>query len=178
MDSVTVLATNIFSVGTLFLQAAVVAVLGARIGRRYIPVSGRFLEMLAKIAVPVSTILALGGVGGSVYYSEIAGFSPCILCLYQRTILIMLLGLLILIGAWGRNRLTRAALLFSGVGALVSAYHYAIQFFGISAICSYGVASCSSRYVFTFGYITLPLMSFTIFAVIALLLLMRRGSAT
>jgi disulfide bond formation protein DsbB len=104
---------------------------------------------------------------GSLYYSEIVGFVPCTLCWYQR-ILMYPITLLALVGILTRDdNLAHYVLPLSVLGMGLSAYHYLIQVgvFPHSPACSVGVP-CGLRYVNYLGFITIPLMALTGFAII------------
>jgi disulfide bond formation protein DsbB len=104
---------------------------------------------------------------GSLYYSEIVGFVPCTLCWYQR-ILMYPITLLALVGILTRDdNLSSYVLPLSGLGIVLSSYHYLIQLGVIShsPVCSVGVP-CDLRYVNHLGFVTIPLMALTAFVVI------------
>src|SRR5579859_2546202 len=44
-------------------------------------------EFFGERAVFFSFLVALAGVGGSLFYADIAGFQPCLLCWWQRIFL-------------------------------------------------------------------------------------------
>jgi disulfide bond formation protein DsbB len=104
---------------------------------------------------------------GSLYYSEIRGFIPCTLCWYQRILMYPLI-LVTLVGILTRDpRLPYYVLPLALVGLGLSTYHYLIQL-GIierTAACAVGVP-CNARYVNYFGFVTIPLMAATAFAII------------
>src|SRR3989338_4029041 len=55
-----------------------------------------FFDFVARRALPLSFLVALAAVAGSLFYSEIAGFEPCKLCWFQRIFMypqVVLLGL-------------------------------------------------------------------------------------
>lgn len=117
---------------------------------------------------------------GSLYYSYIIGFEPCVLCWYQRIFmfpLVFILGL----SLWRRDESgTDYALMLGGVGTLIAAYHVSLQFIGSSPFlpCSAEGVSCLKLYVLEFGYISIPVMSLTIFAWVMLVLIARRHFLT
>jgi disulfide bond formation protein DsbB len=117
--------------------------------------------------------IALTALLGSLYYGEIAGFVPCILCWYQR-ILMYPLALILLVGILKHDEgVFDYALPFSVLGMGVSTYHYLIQLHVIahSAVCS--VASpCDVRDVNYLGFVTIPLMSLAAFTAITALMAM------
>ena len=57
------------------------------------------------------------------------------------------------------------------IGAGIAIYHIilpALEKYGVACVTTSGV-SCTKLYVFAFGYITIPVMSLTIFAILILL---------
>jgi disulfide bond formation protein DsbB len=111
--------------------------------------------------------VALTATLGSLYYSEIAGFVPCTLCWYQR-ILMYPLAVITLVGILRRDPgLAAYVLPLSIAGSGVSAYHYLIQvgIMGHPAACTVGIP-CGLRYVNYLGFVTIPLMALTAFALI------------
>lgn len=74
------------------------------------------------------------------------------------------------------ERLAEYILLLSVVGILIAADHVYLQAGGNSIIpCGAdGVSSCGQRYVWEFGYIGIPMMSFTGFAVLIVLMSIQR----
>lgn len=171
----------VFGSLTIFAQASVLALLLAwAIGK-----PAWLLAFVRMRAVRIAFIAALLAMLGSLSYSEILGYDPCKLCWIQRILMypqVLLLGLAL----WGQHRGSRAlldsSLILSGLGLVVSGYHYLLQL-GIApalpcAAVGYS-AACSQRFVLQFGYITLPLMAFSAFLLIAVsLAYLRRRSDT
>ncbi len=170
----TAIATQILSVLTILAQAISVFLLVALLARR------RFapqLKFFGDNAIIFSFVAALIAMSGSLFYSEVAGYAPCTLCWYQRILMypqVFLLGLALL----RKSRdIIPYALLLSGIGAVIAGYHYLLQI-GIApelpcAATGYS-AACSQRFILTFGYITIPMMAFSAFALIVLLMLVSR----
>lgn len=110
--------------------------------------------------------VALVATLGSLYYSEIKGYTPCLYCWYQRILMypIVLIAGIALFQKNSRIALTTAV--FSLLGGLLSAYHYATQkisFFQEHAgTC--GDVPCTAQYVNYLGFITIPFMAFVAFA--------------
>lgn len=112
---------------------------------------------------------------GSLYFSEIAGFIPCTLCWYQR-ILMYPLTLITLVGIIEKDEfLPFYVLPLSIIGMGVSGYHVLVQkgMFSNAASCTVGVP-CSLSYVNYLGFITIPVMAFTAFLLITILMLITR----
>lgn len=129
-------------------------------------------DAVQDLALYGAWVVAIAATLGSLYYSEVRQFVPCTLCWYQRILMYPLVWLLGL-AAWRRDaRVVGYALPFAGLGAVVAAFHVAEQkipgFGGIGA-CNAGVP-CSAAYVEYAGFVTIPVMAFTAFAVIGVAL--------
>jgi hypothetical protein len=109
------------------------------------------------LAFGVATVATLG----SLYYSEIAGFTPCKLCWYQR-IAMYPLTIVLGVAALRRDHSVRFTVVpIAVIGALIAAYHAWIQAFpptGGSAFCTADVP-CTDRFVWEFGFVSLPFMA-------------------
>ena len=107
---------------------------------------------------------------GSLYFSEIRHLPACILCWYQRIVMypqVLILGTGIV---REDKNIIWYALPLSIIGALVAAYHTALQYGWLpesAATCSAGI-SCTEVQIALFGFITIPLMSFVGFIIISL----------
>lgn len=120
-----------------------------------------------------SWTISLVATSGSLYYSEIRHFAPCVLCWYQR-ILMYPLVFIIMIGILRKDQGLRLYVLpMSILGLVVSSYHILLER-GILpetvAPCTLGV-SCTIKYTGYFGFVTIPVMSFVAFLLITLCML-------
>jgi len=69
-------------------------------------------------------ILAAGATLGSLFFSEVMGLKPCVLCWYQRIFMYPLVVIL-LVGMFPLdNRVVRYALPLAVIGWLFAIYHY------------------------------------------------------
>ncbi len=126
---------------------------------------------LSRQAVWLAWFTAAVATGGSLFFSQVAHFTPCQLCWYQR-IAMYPLAMILLVGALLRDRrVPLYAAVFPLVGAAISAYHIYIEVNPEkeSASCRAGVP-CSTRWIDDFGYVTIPVMALSAFALIAVLL--------
>lgn len=134
------------------------------------PVGGR--DTLAYLAWAV----ALLATAGSLFFSEVMGLPPCVLCWYQRVAMYPLV-LIIATGIVTRDARMRAyALPLSLAGLVVSVYHNLLYYGFIPETltpCSQG-ASCTERQIEWLGFVTIPLMGLASFAVVALCLFFYR----
>lgn len=103
-------------------------------------------------------VVAAIGTGGSLFFSEIAGFIPCDLCWFQRICMYPLSLLLLFAAAHGDYRFARYLLPLPLVGACVSVYHILVENQVVSepAACKFGGAGCAVKWINEFGYVTIP----------------------
>lgn len=114
---------------------------------------------------------------GSLFFSSVMEFAPCVLCWYQR---ICLFPLVLILGAGllsFDNNIVKYSLPLAAAGWLTALYH-TLLYSGIipESIqpCTQGV-SCTEEYIDLFGFITIPMLSLLSFsAIIALLLILQR----
>ena len=127
-------------------------------------------RFLARHAVPFAFAVSFAAFLGSIFYSEIAGFPPCALCWLQRAFMypqVLLLGVALL---RHDRRILDYVLILSFAGAALAGYNQYLQFGGIPLVpCGIapGTVSCSQRFFLEFGYVTIPMMSLTAFALVA-----------
>lgn len=131
-----------------------------------------FVKNILYIAWLQSIVATLG----SLYYSEIRHYTPCILCWYQRILMYPLI-IIIAVGILRKDKhLYQYVLPMSILGWSIALYHILLQK-GILpeglAPCALG-ASCTVKYTGYFGFITIPVMSFTAFTVITVCMLLYR----
>jgi disulfide bond formation protein DsbB len=162
----------VISLGAIGAQALIVAIIISRIFKA----DWSFIRFVKKQGVLLAFLTALGGMLFSLVYSDIIGFAPCELCLIQRFFLypqVLILGFML----WRESlALRRMALVVSSIGLLVGLYHYYGQMFNADALaaCETTGVSCAKIPFVEFGYITIPLLSITAFALIIALLLPER----
>ncbi|MGD9563597.1 MAG: disulfide oxidoreductase [Pyrinomonadaceae bacterium] len=120
--------------------------------------------------------LALLSTAGSLFFSEVMGLAPCVLCWYQR---IAMYPLVIIIGIGivsNDTKWKRYALPLSLIGLGIAVYHNLIYYGVIPESltpCTQGV-SCSERQLEWLGFITIPLMGLLSFLLISALVLAYR----
>lgn len=101
---------------------------------------------------------------GSLYYSEIVGYTPCTLCWYQR-IAMYSLAIISFVAVVRKNgeTLRQYSLVLAVIGAAISTYHTWLQAFPrVTSFCSTD-APCSERHVWEFGFVSIPLMALAAF---------------
>lgn len=103
----------------------------------------------------------------SIFYSEVAGFAPCSLCWIQRIFMFPLPFILLFAWIRGSRRTEGIALFIALIGSAIAAYNWYVQAGGNAFIpCPSNGESCASIFFTMFGYVTIPVMSLTAFALI------------
>jgi disulfide bond formation protein DsbB len=127
---------------------------------------------LRRVALPLAWVVAVVTTLGSLYMSEVAHFTPCALCWYQR-IAMYPLALMLGIATFRRDPSIRLYVIAQcAVGGVIALYHSYIQAFPPDRGTSFCTteAPCTTKYVWELGFISLPLMALTAFALIATLM--------
>jgi disulfide bond formation protein DsbB len=171
----TVSTLNYFlALGTIGMQVLTVVLLGLYF---YAP-GGSLGVLVSRFGVHISLALTFAASVLTLVYSEVFGFVPCGLCWLQRVFLypqVLLLGMAL----WKKDvRVADYSIGLSILGALVALYQHYIQMGGAEFInCPVAGADCAKRILFEFGYITFPLMSFSAFALLIVIMLFVRKRA-
>lgn len=156
------------AIGTIVLQIFFVGILFA-----WIVNIRPVLEYIKKHGDLLVCLLSLGSIIGSLLYSLVLSFPPCDLCWYQR---IALYPLAVIFGYSYIKKIDLfliPGIILSSIGVIIAFWHNALFWFNASTTpCGTGV-SCLLEYVREFGYITIPVMSLTMAALITLILAIR-----
>ena len=124
----------------------------------------------------VSWGIALIATMGSLYFSEIKGYTPCLLCWYQRLFMYPLIIILGAAAVKGYYKIANYVLPITIVGGSISLYHYLYEKTNLfksetgGAFC--GRVPCDIEYINWFGFITIPFLALTAFVLIAMLQLL------
>ena len=164
------LVTNVASFMTVLFDAVIVilfVILITPLKRR--GAGKKIAEFVGERAILLGFLAALAATAGSLFYSEIAGFEPCLLCWWQR-IFLYPQAILLLIALIKKDENARLhSIVLSAIGAVIAVYHTFIQL-GANPLlpCSATGPSCTFVYFLEYGYVTIPTMSLTVFALILL----------
>ena len=172
------LAITFFTFLTLLANAATLGLAGtagaARLTGR--PAARRAWARLhrevAGGAVGLAWLVAAVAMSGSLYFSEVAGFTPCHLCWAQRACMYPLVALLAVAGVTRRPAWRALSLGLATVGAGIAVYHVLVERFPTleSGTCD-PTNPCSLVWFERYGFVTLPYMALSGFALIGALLL-------
>lgn len=127
---------------------------------------------------PITFLLSVIGMTGSLYFSDFLQYAPCVLCWYQRITLYPIVAIS-LVSMWRNDWKAYTYILpLSIIGMLIAAYHtfiyYAVNWgFRPDLVipCQQGV-SCTSNYLELFGFVSIPLMSFLAHLAITILMVL------
>lgn len=124
-----------------------------------------------QVIVFLSWLLALTSTAGSLFFSEVMMFPPCVLCWYQRMAMYPLVIIFFVGSFQGLRVTTYFSLPFVGIGWLVSIFHNLLHWGVIpesASPCIKGV-SCSTVFLNWFGFVTIPLLALTSFSLLGIL---------
>jgi disulfide bond formation protein DsbB len=113
--------------------------------------------------------------GGSLFFSEIANFVPCELCWYQRICMYPLSILTLLMALASDHRAARYLLPLPVVGAGISVYHLLVENAVVSQSQGCLISApggCATKWINEYGYMTIPTLALTGFALTFVFLLM------
>ena len=119
-------------------------------------------------------LIACASTLGALFFGEVMKLPPCSMCWYQRIFMFPLV-LILPFGLFPFDRnVVRSVLSLVGVGGLLAAAHVLL----VEGIIPEGIAPCrqgvpcSETVIEWFGFVTIPLLSFLAFAMIAVLLVL------
>ncbi len=160
--------STILALATIALQIGIVVLIIGWV------IKAPFVSTVARHAGVLIGTIFVGGVIGSFIYQYGFGYEPCLLCWYQR-IFIIPIAILAWTAKLRTSRILQTQLLIlSALGLLIALFHVYIDISPTAAdVCGAG-PSCLIRYVYEFGYITIPVMSATTLGAGFLLALLAR----
>lgn len=155
------------------LTLGLIAYLVVALLRRQVPAVVR-----QDLALPLATLIAFSATAGSLFFSEVANYTPCVLCWYQR---IAMYPLVIVCGVAALRRdfnVFKTVLPITVIGASVSIWHIMIeQRPALGGMCD-PQAPCALKWINEFGFLTLPTMALIAFVAISLLVIAARQPNT
>jgi disulfide bond formation protein DsbB len=118
---------------------------------------------VAGLLIFVSTAMAL-------VYSEVFGLVPCGLCWLERIFLFPQLILIAVAFYYKDTAFPRYGIALSVLGFTISLYHHIIQMTGNELVpCLASSGDCTRRYLFEYGFMTLPLLGAITFGFLIIL---------
>lgn len=122
-----------------------------------------------EIFLSVALIQALIATLGSLFFSEVLKYPPCVLCWYQRICMYPLV-LLLTVGLIRKDKnISVYTLPLSILGFCIALYHN-LRYYNILPesiqFCQAGL-SCTTKYITWFGFLSIPLLSLIAFIIIS-----------
>lgn len=160
----TLIFNKLASIGSLALFAAAIFILIQILIAKNTPT----LRFLKRYALHAISILCVSSLLLALVYSEIIGYPPCSLCWIIRIIFLAIL----ILSLWSlikkNKKIVPAIIFFSIVGTLVALYATVTNYIGFSPIPCGTEVSCLTRYVYEFGFVTIPLMALAVFLLVTI----------
>ncbi len=178
----TFVVVNAFSVLTVVGQLIALIVLMILLKEFFAKSETKLGKWIVKHGMPLMLLGAFLATVGSLFFSDIAGWTPCKDCWLQRIVMYPQV-LILAIALWKQDRNAAWYIIaLSIIGIVLSAHHYGEQLEaamtpvpdanGVNVLlkpCDGSGVSCAATQIhFTFGYITLPMMALTVFLLNAL----------
>ncbi len=151
----------ILALGTIGTQVAILLIVINLVFNR--SANNSVLNFFYKYGFYFAFFVSLSSLALSLFYSEVLGYAACELCIIQRFFIypqVLLLGITLF---KKKKLLITLSAVLAFLGMLVSIYHVYIENGGSSGLAcatgAVGIVTCAARYVYEFGYITIPVMA-------------------
>jgi disulfide bond formation protein DsbB len=170
--------SHIFASLSLLTWVGTLTVVVLAVVRHFRPESavGQLFEDLGSIALWLGWIVAAVTMGGSLYYSQVANFVPCELCWAQR-ICLYPFAIVLLVAALRRDRKVWTYVVpVAVIGAFIAVYHVQLQAYPTQHSFCTTLVPCTTRYVWEFGFVSLPFMSLAASCFIITMVLVARAT--
>ena len=176
--------STFLATGTVLIAAGLVALLILRLAASKITAAHDLLQRVREgftdYGLWLAWIMSGTAMLGSLYYSQIAHFTPCEYCWYQRIAMYPLVIILGIAAFRNDNAVRRYVYPIAMIGGLISGYHYLIQRVPdlATGTCS-STTPCTAALVWKFDFVSIPFMALVSFAaIITVLALDRTGAGT
>jgi disulfide bond formation protein DsbB len=163
----------LLGIGTIGMQVLSVGLILAHLWRDKSPLARDIIRFATQWGLWGAFWLSLAGVGLTLYYSEVIGYVPCGLCWLTRVffypqVLLFAVALYKQEGA----RVADYSIALSIPGAVIALYKHYLELGGSELLpCpASGVGDCGKRYIFEFGYVTMPMMGFSLLVLLIVLM--------
>jgi disulfide bond formation protein DsbB len=136
----------------------------------------KIIDFIQKNAIKLILVQLTLALFGSLYFSDVKGFEPCVLCWWQRIFMYSQIPVIIVALLKKEVDIYKYTLTLSILGIIVSIYHN-LLYIGIiknEDFCTGGI-SCTSKYVEYFGFVTIPFLALMSFVIIIALSIISRN---
>lgn len=158
METFVPLWNTIMAIGTMiWLVVAVLLIIMLVTG------TGKSItNWFGKNALWIAFLIAFACIIGSLTYSEIIGYPACLFCWYQRIVIYPQLVIFGIVLLYKKDTLLALwqGLALSVISIVIGSIHYFIIDLGGKEVgnCVASGVSCTTRYVYEWGFVTIPLM--------------------
>ena len=175
VDTVSLFLALLAVVAEVATAAAIVLAVGGRFSPTLRPIGRQAVGAVAPSALSLAAMVATVCMAGSLYFSEVAHFPPCHLCWLQRFCMYPLVPVLWFVAWRNATRIRPYATALALIGACISTYHVALERHPEweSSVCD-PKNPCTLIWVKRLGYLTIPTMALSGFALIITLLVISR----
>lgn len=118
--------------------------------------------------------ILFAAVAGSILYSNVIGYPPCDLCWWQRIFMYSTFVLFFTALIRKEKIILPYANVLIALGGIIALYHSLTYYTGVSPLPCSATVSCLAHYVNQFGFVSIPLMSFSIFFLLFALILLSK----
>jgi disulfide bond formation protein DsbB len=171
--------SHFFAILSLLAWAGTLTTIGLAVARKVAPDSraAALVDDLGDTALWLAWVVAAVTMAGSLYYSiGPPQYVPCELCWYQR-ICLYPQAVILLVAALRRDRKVWTYVVpVLAVGATIAIYHVQLQAYPKQQTFCPTLTPCTTRYVWEFGFVSLPFMALSAFVFIFALVLVARPS--
>ena len=171
--------SHFFAILSLLTWAGTIVTVVLAVIRHFAPESGpaQFFDDLGGMALWLGWLVAAVTMAGSLYYSiGPPQFVPCELCWYQR-ICLYPMAVIMLVAALRRDRRVWTYVVpILTVGAAIAVYHVQLQAYPKQQSFCPTLTPCTTRYVWEFGFVSLPFMSLAASCFILTMVLVSRAT--
>ncbi len=137
--------------------------------------SKKISSIVGKYILWIGLVLSGAAIVSSLVYSDVIGYPPCLLCWWTRIFFYPQVALFAVALIKKEKKILDYSLVLTSIGLLISTYHYIIESVGYSPLpCSANGVSCLTRYVYEYGFITIPFMGLVGFALLLLSLVIAK----
>jgi len=176
MSYVSVVITLI-AIGTVVLNAALVLGILALFNSTSRAKMSAIIRQHARL---IFFLLSAASVVGTLFLQYAGALNPCLLCWWQRIFMypILIISLIAIVKNTDVSEIADYVLALSVFGGAVALYQHLLQVLPVGALipCD-ATGDCAVRSIFEFGYITIPWMALSVFAVFVFLALVARRRA-
>lgn len=125
-------------------------------------------------------LVSLAATLGSLFFSEVMSYPPCVLCWYQRICMYPLALIFLVKILTNKGGALLYSLPLTVIGWMIALYHNLLYYKVLpehATPCRQGV-SCTSIHIEWLGFVTIPLLSFLAFSIILIIsfILFKKGS--